>query len=84
MDKIYKDLNLGLNNSGPTGGAASAMQTQESQRADIGPKAEAGIKYPVVDKLEQKVFNKSYENDDIYARCQGWKNRPLKEKAPSL
>ncbi|HIU92059.1 MAG TPA: hypothetical protein IAD26_02870 [Candidatus Limenecus avicola] len=81
VDKIYKDLNLGLNNSGPTGGAASAMQTQESQRADIGPKAEAGIKYPVVDKLEQKVFNKSYENDDIYARLSRLEKQTFKRES---
>ena len=68
VDKIYKDMNLG----GATGAAASLNQSyvpeEEPMTKDIGPQAEAGIKYPVVDKLEQKVFKKAYENDDIYDR----------------
>ena len=64
VDKIYKDMNL----EGSTGAAAPVNQSFEQIQKDIGPKAEAGIKYPIVDKLEQKVFQKSYENDDIYNR----------------
>ena len=64
VDKIYKDMNL----EGSTGAAAPVNQSFEQIQKDIGPKAEAGIKYPIVDKLEQKAFNKSYENDDIYDR----------------
>ena len=67
VDKIYKDMNLG----GSTGAAAPVKENQSFQKTeakDIGPKADAGIKYPIVDKLEQKVFKKSYENEDIYDR----------------
>ena len=64
VDKIYKDMNL----EGSTGAAAPVNQSFEQIQKDIGPKAEAGIKYPIVDKLEQKVFQTSYENDDIYNR----------------
>ena len=67
VDKIYKDMNLGTS----TGAAAPMNESYapaEPVAKDIGPEAEAGIKYPIVDKLEQKVFQKSYENDDIYNR----------------
>lgn len=64
VDKIYKDMNLG----GTTGAAAPVKESYAPAVKDIGPEAEAGIKYPIVDKLEQKVFQKSYENDDIYNR----------------
>ena len=67
VDKIYKDMNLGTS----TGAAAPINESYipaEPAMKDIGPEAEAGIKYPIVDKLEQKVFQKSYENDDIYNR----------------
>ncbi len=67
VDKIYKDMNL----DGSTGAAAPVKENQSFQKTeakDIGPKADAGIKYPIVDKLEQKVFKKSYENEDIYDR----------------
>lgn len=67
VDKIYKDMNLGVS----TGAAAPVKENQSFQKTeakDIGPKADAGIKYPIVDKLEQKVFKKSYENEDIYDR----------------
>lgn len=80
-DIIYKDLSLGVN----TGGAASLPQTagqqSVSQSADIGPKAEAGIKYPVVDKLEQKVFKKSYENEDIYVRLSRLEKQVFKKES---
>ncbi len=48
--------------------AVYANESADFSALDIGPAAEAGIKYPVVDKLEQKVFNKTFENEDIYAR----------------
>ena len=64
VDKIYKDMNL----EGSTGAAAPVNESYAPAVKDIGPEAEAGIKYPIVDKLEQKVFQKSYENDDIYNR----------------
>ena len=30
--------------------------------------ADSDVKYPVVDKIEQKVFNKDYSSEDIYKR----------------
>ena len=48
---------------------------------DIGPAAEAGIKYPVVDKLEQKVFNKTFENEDIYVRLSRLEKQTFKKES---
>lgn len=79
-EMIYKDLSLGAN----TGAAAPVGQNsppQSTQPVDIGPKAEAGIKYPVVDKLEQKVFKKSYENEDIYVRLSRLEKQVFKKES---
>lgn len=90
VDKIYKDLNLDVNLNGAsmgssTGGAASANNMSSSQamaRAkDIGPKAEAGIKYPVVDKMEQKTFKKAFMNDDIYVRLSRLEKQVFKKES---
>ena len=64
VEKIYKDLGLATSNM------ANAVPSGEllAQSQNIGPKADAGIKYPVVDKLEQKTFNTVYANEDIYVR----------------
>lgn len=80
-DKIYKDLNLGIN----TGAASPITQNNTpehyQQPEDIGPKAEVGIQYPVVDKLEQKVFKKSYENEDIYIRLSRLEKHVFKKES---
>lgn len=62
--KIYKDLGLATSN------AVNNVSTGDllAQSQNIGPKADAGIKYPIVDKLEQKTFNTVYANEDIYLR----------------
>lgn len=43
-----------------TGGAAPVEEEL--------PPAEKDVKYPIVDKVEKKVLNKTYENEDIYKR----------------
>ncbi len=72
IDKLCKDLNVGVKVAqGQYTGAASPVDedsTQQKNYEDIGPKADAGIKYPIVDALEQKTFKKAYVNDDIYVR----------------
>ena len=80
VDKIYKDMNLGT----PTAQESTLAQnsTQKNTYQDnIGPKADAGIKYPIVDKLEKKVFNKSYENDDIYNRLSRLEKQVFKKES---
>lgn len=76
--KLYKDLAIDEKSSPKIAAESAAANTRGYSNTstgaaadfseDIGPKAEAGIKYPVVDKLEEKVFGKTFENDDIYAR----------------
>lgn len=82
VEKIYKDLNLGA----ITGAASNlaqgiAQNLQQPRTQDIGPKAEAGIKYPVVDKLEQKVFKKAFPNDDIYVRLSRLEKQTFKKES---
>lgn len=75
IEKLYNDLNITTS----TGAAAPVNQT--AAKSDIGPKAEAGIKYPVVDKMEQKVFKKAYINDDIYVRLSRLEKQTFKKES---
>lgn len=84
VDRIYKDLSLGVN----TGAAAPVVpfyQQQdtisEKRTEDIGPKADAGIKYPVVDRLEEQVFKKAYANEDIYNRLSRLEKQVFKKES---
>lgn len=79
VDKIYKDLNIETNTQSVTGGASAIEQKTLSK--NIGPKADTGIKYPVVDKLEQKVFSKAYTNDDIYIRLSRLEKQVFKKES---
>lgn len=81
VDKIYKDLSLGVNSGSATGAAAPVTTAPAQQNTNIGPKAEAGIKYPVVDKLEQKIFQKAYANDDIYVRLSRLEKKVFKKES---
>ncbi len=74
IEKLYNDLNL--NNNMATG-YATPVETPQN----IGPKAEAGIKYPVVDKLEQKVFKTTYPNEDIYDRLARLEKQTFKKES---
>ena len=76
VDKIHQDMNLGGSTNFQT---AANSPAQQSAKNNIGPQADTGIKYPVVDKLEQKVFNKSYENDDIYDRLSRLEKQVFKD-----
>ena len=55
----------------------------ELLKEDIGPQAEAGIKYPIVDKLEEKTFKKSYPNEDIYLRLSRLEKQVFKKESTS-
>ena len=80
IEKLYNDLNIAAS----TGAAAPVYgnkNTASSQSTDIGPKADAGIKYPVVDKMEEKIFKKAYLNDDIYARLSRLEKQTFKKES---
>lgn len=78
IEKLYNDLNIGI----ATGGAVTMQaDSNQQQTKDIGPKADAGIKYPVVDKLEQKVFKTTYPNDDIYNRLSRLEKQTFKKES---
>ena len=71
-------MNIGV----VTGGSVPAQTVPTPQQTkDIGPKADAGIKYPVVDKLEQKVFKTTYANEDIYARLSRLEKQTFKKES---
>ncbi len=77
-EKIYKDMNLDVKVS------ANTPEKEESPvktNFEIGPKADAGIKYPVVDKMEEKVFDKSYPDDDIYLRLSRLEKQTFKKES---
>ena len=83
-DRIYKDLSLGVN-TGAAAPVAPFYQQQdtisEKRTEDIGPKADAGIKYPVVDRLEEQVFKKAYANEDIYNRLSRLEKQVFKKES---
>lgn len=75
---------------------AYSSPTPEAQEASYDEQnletADADVKYPVVDKIEQKVFKKDYAGEDIYKRLsrlekQVYKKEssaPLSERVDSL
>lgn len=79
IEKIYKDLNMGASTAPNSSMQNSTPQTTAAK--DIGPKAEAGIKYPIVDKLEQKTFKKTYLNEDIYIRLSRLEKQVFKKES---
>lgn len=82
VEKIYKDLSLGVTTgaAAPIGNAPTS-QTASAPSKDIGPKAEAGIKYPIVDKMEQKIFKKTFLNEDIYIRLSRLEKQSFKRES---
>lgn len=77
IEKLYNDLNIGVS---ITGGASSVEKPPQVLQ-DIGPKADIGIKYPIVDKIEQKVFNKTFANEDIYNRLSRLEKQTFKKES---
>ena len=73
VEKLYKDLNLDT--------AAKTPAASNAPSKDIGPKADANIKYPVVDEMEKMVFKKAYENEDIYARLSRLEKQTFKKES---
>ncbi len=73
VEKLYKDLNLDA--------AAKTPAASNAPSKDIGPKADANIKYPVVDEMEKMVFKKAYENEDIYARLSRLEKQTFKKES---
>lgn len=45
------------------------------------PKAESDVKYPVVDKMEEKILNKTYQNEDIYVRLSRLEKQVFKKES---
>ncbi len=60
-----------------TGGASSMNSPQEEEL----PQAEKDVKYPVVDKIEQKVFNKTFTNEDVYKRLSRLEKQVFKKES---
>lgn len=77
IEKLYNDLNIGVSITG----GASPVEQPSSVLQDIGPKADIGIKYPIVDKIEQKVFNKIFADDDIYDRLSRLEKQTFKKES---
>src|SRR5574344_142525 len=76
LNRLYKDLNIVNAQDQNT---QTAMK--DESKPDIGPKADAGIKYPIVDTMEQKIFKKAYLNDDIYVRLSRLEKQVFKKES---
>ncbi len=50
---------------------------------DIGPAADSSAQYPIVDKLEQKIFSKATPNEDIYKRVSKLEKQIFKSETPN-
>lgn len=68
VNKLYKDLNISTQSSKLTTGGAAPVNNSKSFVQNIGPKADSNIKYPIVDKMEQQILQKTFANEDIYNR----------------
>lgn len=66
--KLSDDLNLKAIESEKIAKAQSKGDVALDKTPDYLPKSDASIKYPIVDKMEQKVFSTTYANDDVYKR----------------
>ncbi len=64
---------------------ASAAPVSEVSEADYEQipqeAADSDVKYPVVDKIEQKVFNKAYSGEDIYKRLSRLEKQVYKKES---
>ena len=74
ISNLYADINT------------QTQQEQLSQNDDISeerplPKAEGDVKYPIVDKMEQKVLKKTYGNEDIYDRLARLEKQVFKKES---
>ena len=74
VDKLYNDMVLAAKTN-----ETAAISSNKPQ--NIGPKADDGIKYPVVDKMEEQVFHKAFTNDDIYARLSRLEKQTFKKES---
>lgn len=77
MDNLYSDINI-LTQQEKIAQSSSSQQYQEEHPL---PPAESDVKYPVVDKMEQKVLNKVYQSEDIYKRISRLEKQVFKKES---
>lgn len=78
IQKLNKDLQPAILNSD-----SDSTNVAQSEPAQELPPAEKDVKYPVVDKIEQKVFKKSFTNEDIYKRLSRLEKQVYKKESSS-
>ena len=73
--KLYNDLQANL--------SVDESDYSTSSTPEELPEAEKDVRYPVVDKIEQKVFKKTYQNEDIYLRLSRLEKQVFKKESNS-
>ncbi len=73
--KLFNDLQANLS-------VEDAQEASSYQEEEL-PEAEKDVRYPVVDKIEQKVFKKTYHNEDIYLRLSRLEKQVFKKESDS-
>lgn len=77
VQRLYRDLQTGT--TPPQ--TANVAQAQTADAQEELPPAEKDVKYPVVDKIEQKVLKKTYVNEDIYLRLSRLEKQVFKKES---
>lgn len=75
--KLFNDLqaNIALADESP-------QETLGEYQEEL-PAAEKDVRYPVVDKIESKVFKKTFQNEDIYLRLSRLEKQVFKKESKS-
>lgn len=76
ISKLTKDMQV-MSNPQPQQSDIASAQSQVEEL----PPAEKDVKYPVVDKIEQKIFNKNFQSEDIYKRLSRLEKQVYKKES---
>ena len=76
INNLYADINTQTQQE-----QEELARYEENSEERPLPKAESDVKYPVVDKMEQKILKKTYENEDIYNRLARLEKQVFKKES---
>jgi hypothetical protein len=78
VTKLSKDLSADVMGQEIKAKRDTFEQEQDSYK-EVIPKADSSVNYPIVNNLEQQVFNKEFKNEDINKRLANLENNVFKK-----
>ena len=67
VDSIQNDTGLTIKKEKPLYSSNSSFQSKENLKLPE-LKEDSTVEYPIVDKMEEEIFNTTYKNENIYSR----------------